>query len=168
MQNIFQIELPFFQIELPMPFTQLRKRFLLANSLLCSLLLLSGTVIAEVNSVFVSSTLDPNAIIITEVDIIFIYDEETLSNLPDTKSAWYSNKRQFTRDAGDKLDIVNVFIPQGFDSEMASLPARRADALKVVVYAYHDDSKATPRDVTQTANVLVEIDPFGIRVSSRD
>jgi hypothetical protein len=146
----------------------LRKQFLSTCAIFCSLFSLSGNVLAEVNSVFISSTLDPNAIIITEVDVIFIYDAETASNLPDTKSAWYSNKRRFTSDAGDKMDIVNIFIPQGFDSEMASLPARRADALKVVVYAYHDDSKATARDITDTTNVLVEIDPFGIRVSSRD
>jgi hypothetical protein len=145
-----------------------RKRCLPACITLYAFFLFSGSVSAEVNSVFISSTLDPNAIIITEVDVIFIYDAETVSNLPDTKSAWYSNKRQFTRNAGDKIDIVNVFIPQGFDSEMTSLPARRAAALKVVVYAYHDDSKAAPRDITDTANVLVEIDPFGIRVSSRD
>ena len=145
-----------------------RKQFLPVSVILYSIFLLSGSVIAEVNSVFISSTLDPNAIIITEVDVVFIYDAETGRNLPDTKSAWYSNKRQFTRNAGDKIDIVNVFIPQGFDSEMTSLPTRRADALKVVVYAYHDDSKAAPRDITDTANVLLEIDPFGIRVSSRD
>jgi|TARA_B110000091_G_scaffold40366_1_gene43640 hypothetical protein len=145
-----------------------KNRFLSACITLYSLFLFSEIVAAEVNSVFISSTLDPNAIIITEVDVIFIYDAETASNLPDTKSAWYSNKRQFTQNAGDKIDIVNVFIPQGFDSEMTSLPARRADALKVVVYAYHGDSKASPRDITDTANVLLEIDPFGIRVSSRD
>ncbi|MBL4580572.1 MAG: hypothetical protein JKY29_02045 [Gammaproteobacteria bacterium] len=145
-----------------------KKPSLLTSTIFCSLFLASGNVASEVNSVFISSKLDPNAIIITEVDVIFIYDAETVSNLPATKSAWYANKRQFTSDAGDKLDLVNIFIPQGFDSEMASLPARRADALKVVVYAYHDDSKATARDITDTANVLIEIDPFGIRVSSRD
>ena len=144
------------------------KKLLPACTLFCSLFLLSSGADAEVNSVFIQSTLDPNAIIITEVDIIFIYDEEIANALPETKSAWYANKRKFTRDAGDKMDIVNIFIPQGFDSEMASLPARRADALKVLIYAYHDDSKAAARDVTDTANVLVAIDPFGIRVSSRD
>ena len=145
-----------------------RKKFPPASIILCSLLLLSGNLAGEVNSVFISSTLDPNAIIVTEVDLIFIYDAETASNIPNIKSAWYSNKRKFTSEAGDKVDIVNIFIPQGFDSEMARLPARRANALKVVVYAYHDDSKAAPREITETANVLIEIDPFGIRVSSRD
>ena len=98
----------------------------------------------------------------------FIYDADTASSITDIKSAWYSNKRNFTSEAENKVDIVNIFIPQGFDSEMAKLPARRANALKVVVYAYHDDSKTTPREITETANVLIEIDPFGIRISSRD
>ena len=146
----------------------LRKHLHPIYVILCALCFCSSGALAEVNSVFISSTLDPNAIIITEVDVIFIYDADTAENLPDTKSAWYSNKRQFTANAGDKMDIVNVFIPQGFDSEMASLPDRRGEALKVVVYAYHDDSKAPPRDITDMANVLVQIDPFGIRVSSRD
>jgi hypothetical protein len=92
-----------------------RKRFLSACAILYSLFLFSGSVAAEVNSVFISSTLDPNAIIITEVDVIFIYDAQTAAKLPDTKSAWYSNKRKFTRDAGDKMDVVNIFVPQGFD-----------------------------------------------------
>ena len=35
-----------------------------------------GSLAAEVESVFISSRLDPNAIIITEVDIIFIYEQE--------------------------------------------------------------------------------------------
>ncbi|MEX0964657.1 MAG: hypothetical protein WDZ52_11525 [Pseudohongiellaceae bacterium] len=130
--------------------------------------ILPGSLLAEVNSVFISSTLDPNAIIITEVDIIFIYDTEIVNTLPDTKSDWYANKRQFSRDAADKMDIVNVFIPQGFDSEMVSLPDRRLEALKVVVYAYHDDSKAAPRDITDSINVLIQIDPFGIRLSERE
>ncbi len=117
---------------------------------------------------YISSRLDPNAIIITEVDIVFIYDAEIANSLPDTKSSWYSSKRQFSNNAGEKIDIVNVFVPQGFDSEMASLPSRRSAALKVLVFAYHDDSKAAPRDITQMSDVAIEIDPFGIRVSERD
>ena len=123
---------------------------------------------AAVDSVRLSSRLDPNAIIITEVDIIFIYDQALIANFPATKSQWYANKRRFTREAGDTVDVVNIFVPQGFDGENASLPARRGDAVKVVVIAYHDDSQAPPVDITDTANVLIEIDPFGIVVSSLD
>ncbi|MEC9218986.1 MAG: hypothetical protein VYA05_06335 [Pseudomonadota bacterium] len=126
-----------------------------------------GSLAAEVESVFISSRLDPNAIIITEVDIIFIYEQEILEGFPATKTLWYSGKRQFIQSVGDKADVVNIFIPQGFDSVMASLPARRAQALKVYVFGQHDASSAAPVDITEIQNVLVEIDQFGIVVSRR-
>ena len=124
--------------------------------------------IAEVNSVQVVSRLDPNAILITETDIVFVYDEELAANFPEDKTAWYSGKRNYTRRAGDKVEVVNVFIPQGFDSTMVSLPTRRAEAIKIFVFAQHDDSKAKPVDITDFTKVLIEIDPFGIRVSETE
>ena len=86
---------------------------------------------AEVNSIHIESQLDPNAIIITQVDIIFVYAQELIDSFPATKTAWYSNQRQFIADAGDRIDIRSVFIPQGFNSETASLPERGAKALKI-------------------------------------
>ena len=135
---------------------------------LLATLFVSEFVVAEVNSVQVISRLDPNAILITETDIVFVYDEELATNFPADKTAWYSGKRNYTRSAGDKVEVINIFIPQGFDSTMASLPERRAEAIKVFVFAQHDDTKAKPVDVTNFAKVLIEIDPFGIRVSETD
>lgn len=133
-----------------------------------SCLLGSGSLLADVNSVFISSRLDPNAIIITEVDVVFVYDQEIIDSFPQTKTQWYSGKRRFTQEAGDRVDIVSIFIPQGFDSTMANLPNRRSDALKVYVFGQHDDSSVAPVDITNFGNVLVEIDQFGIVVSSRN
>jgi len=120
-----------------------------------------------VESVFIQSRLDYNAILITGVDIVFIYDEQTVASLPDTKSDWYSGKRAFIEQAGEAADVVSVFVPQGFDSSMASLPARSDEAVKVFVFGEHDASAAKPVDVTAMDNVLVEIDQFGILVSPR-
>ncbi|MCH7816600.1 MAG: hypothetical protein IIC60_08530 [Proteobacteria bacterium] len=129
-------------------------------------LLWIDTSLAEINSIRVSSRLDPNSITITEVDIVFIYDADIASNFPSTKSAWYSGKFMFTRTAGAAIDIVNIFIPQGFDFVDAILPERKDQAIRVVVFTQHDDSKAQPIDITELVDVLVEIDPFGIIVSS--
>lgn len=123
---------------------------------------------AEVNSVSVRSRLDPNAVLITEIDIIFVFDADIANNFPDSKSSWYSGKRTFTREVGDAVEVVNIFIPQGFDSVEAVLPTRRNEAVKVFIFAYHDDSKAAPIDVTEFGDVSVEIDQFGIRVSKRN
>ena len=123
---------------------------------------------AEVRSVFVQSRLDYNAILITEVDVLFVYDEAVLDGFPATKTDWYSNKRGFLEEAGDSVDLVSIFVPQGFDSEMASLPQRRGEAIKVFIFGQHDSSTRAPIDVTDFENVLVEIDQFGILVSQRN
>ena len=123
--------------------------------------------LAEVDSVHISTRLDYNAILITEVDIVFVYSQELVDSFPQTKTQWYSGKRRFTADAGSDLDVVNVFIPQGFDSAVPTLPARRAEALKVYVFAQHDDANIPPVDVTGFDSVLIEIDQFGIVVSRR-
>lgn len=131
-------------------------------------LLVSSNLGATVDSVFIQSQLDYNAILISGVDIVFIYDEQTLERFPRSKSDWYSSKAEFIDEAGDQIDVVSVFIPQGFDSEMASLPERRQQALKVYIYGQHDASDAAPVDVTDMEDVLVQIDQFGILVSSRN
>ena len=72
------------------------------------------------------------------------YDQEILDEFPSTKTAWYSNQRRFISEAGDKIDLVSVFIPQGFDSQTVSLPKRGVDSLRTFVFAQHDDSHAPP------------------------
>jgi hypothetical protein len=139
------------------------------SRLAAALALLFGMTPAQaVDSVFIQSQLDYNAILISGVDIVFIYDEQILAQFPDNKSAWYSAKGQFIEQAGEQADVVSIFIPQGFDSEMASLPERRDQALKVFIYGQHDASDASPVDVTTMDDVLVQIDQFGILVSSRN
>lgn len=145
------------------------------SSLILSLCLLVGlsttlsaaSATSSVESVAVRSRLDPNAILITEIDVVFVYDAALIDQIPDSKKAWYGNKRNITRKAGEGLDVVNLFIPQGFDSDRLSLPERRGEALQVIVFAYHDSADAKPIDITDLKNVLVEVDTFGIRVSAQ-
>lgn len=88
--------------------------------------------------------------------------------IPDTKSAWYGGKRQLLESSGDSIDVVNLFIPQGFDSSMLSLPERRGEALKVFVFGQHDVSTRAPIDISAMENVQVEINQFGIVVTPRN
>ena len=129
---------------------------------------LTGTAQGEVQSLFIQSRLDYNAILITEVDVVFVYDDSVLENFPTTKTGWYSNKRSLLESAGDNIDLVSIFVPQGFDSEMASLPQRRGQAIKVFVFGQHDSSTREPIEITDFETVLVEIDQFGILVSQND
>ncbi len=111
------------------------------------------------------SRLDPNAITITEVDIIFVYDGELAQNFPPTKKDWYAGKFVLTQSAGTNMDVVNTFIPQGFDATEPPLPERKDAAIRILVFALHDESATKAFDITGFDNALIEIDPFGIRVS---
>ncbi len=130
------------------------------------LTVLAAQAAAAVESIQIRSRLDPNAIEITGIDVLFLYDEATAARIPATKSAWYGNRRALTRELGDEFDLVSTFIPQGFDSAAVSLPDRAADAIRVLVFAEHAASGAAPVDITEMTAVLIEIDPFGIRVSA--
>ena len=132
------------------------------------ILLASNSILGEVTSIHISSRLDPNAIIITQVDIIFVYNQDMIDRFPATKTEWYSTQRRFIAEAGENIDLVSVFIPQGFDSETASLPEKKSEALKVYVFAQHDDSESPPIDITNLGNILIEIDEFGILVTRRN
>ena len=120
---------------------------------------------AELERVFLKSRMDPNAITITEVDIVFLYDEMLINEFPKTKSRWYSMRRTLTQRYGDKMDVVSVFVPQGFDSETVSLPQEKNQAVKVYVIAQHDDGSVAPVDVTNRKDITVFIDGFGIIVT---
>ena len=85
------------------------------------------------------------------------------------KVVLYTHSENKITDKADKSTaIVHIFIHLGFDSVMARLPKRSLEALKVVIFAEHEDSKAQPQDITDLDNVLVEIDQFGIRISRRE
>jgi len=92
---------------------------------------------ASLASVDIKSNLDPNAITITEIDIVFLYDQALVDAFPATKSRWYSLRRTLTRRWGDSMDVVSVFITLGFDSDTAILPGRGLDAVKVYVIGQH-------------------------------
>lgn len=130
------------------------------------LILVPAQAAAAVESILIRSRLDPNAIEITGIDVLFVYDGATASRIPAIKSAWYANRRSLTRELGEALDLVSTFVPQGFDSARPTLPERAAEAIRVLVFAEHEASETAPVDITEMSRVLIEIDPFGIRVSA--
>ena len=130
------------------------------------LVVVPAQAVTAVESILIRSRLDPNAIEITGIDVLFLYDEATAVQIPGTKSAWYANRRSLTRELGEAFDLVSTFIPQGFDSARPTLPERAGEAIRVLVFAEHEASETAPVDITEMPRVLIEIDPFGIRVSA--
>ena len=91
---------------------------------------------------------------------MFAYDQDIIAKFPSSKTAWHSNQRRFISKAGDKIDLISVFIPQGFDSESVSPTKRKNDAPKTFVFSQHGDSEVPPIDISSFERVLKEIDEF--------
>ena len=137
---------------------------------LLALLWLSIPSVSAQNSlerVNVSSLLDFNAILITEVDVIFIYDDALVDAMPGTKSDWYRDKYDLLKQGAEKIEVVTVSAPQGFVSDVARLPDRHAEAVQILVAAYHEQTDVKLHDVTQYQRVRVDIDSFGILVTGQ-
>jgi hypothetical protein len=121
----------------------------------------------QVSSVEVLSMLDFNAILITEVDVVFVYDQQLAAELADTKGGWYSQKYNLTEDQAAALDQVTISVPQGFNSANVNIPERSATAIRVFAAAYHESQSTPIHDLTELNNVLIQIDEFGIVVSEK-
>jgi len=141
-----------------------------AALVILSLAVLPTSVQAEnsLRSVLIQSLLDFNAILITEVDVVFVYDEATAAQMPTTKGEWYAEKYDLLKDDPAELDVITTSIPQGFDSASLSLPENSADAVIIFAVAYHEGQGVEIHDLTAMERSLIQIDQFGIRVSARD
>ena len=121
----------------------------------------------SLNSVRIQSLLDFNAILITEVDVVLVYDQAMTEQLPDTKGGWYSTKYDLLRDEADGVEVITTSIPQGFDSVMVNLPENSQAAMKIFAVGYHEAQNTPIHDMTGFESSLIRIDEFGILVSGQ-
>lgn len=122
---------------------------------------------SALESVRISSRMDLNSILISGVDIVFFYDDSIAGAEPMTAFSWYSRKRQLRETQGERFDIVNTVIPQGFDSATPALPERHREAVRVLVFSEHQNPQSAAFDITAMTHVQIEIDQFGLLVSER-
>ena len=142
------------------------------TTVLCALsvLILPHQVQAENNlrSVFIQSLLDFNAILITEVDVVLVYDAATAAQMATTKGEWYAQKYDLLKDDPEELHVITTSIPQGFDSASLSLPENSAQAVRIFAVAYHEAQGVAIHDMTEMERSLIQIDQFGIRVTANN
>jgi hypothetical protein len=119
----------------------------------------------EVSEISVSSRLDFNNILITEVDLVFIYDQQLADQISVLKGEWYTQKYELLQNDTDGIDVVTIYIPQGFNSANVRLPEGSTDALRVFAVGYHESLDSPVHDLSNRNRVLVEIDEFGLLVS---
>ena len=121
----------------------------------------------QLSDINISSRLDFNAILITEVDLVFVFDQRLADQLPTLKGQWYSQKYDLMRDGTAGLTVITISAPQGFDSANVNLPQQSTEAVRVFAVGYHEAQETPVHDLTGRKRVLVEIDEFGLLVSEQ-
>jgi hypothetical protein len=122
----------------------------------------------ELAQVRLSSLLGLDTILITQVDVVFVYDEALSRELPATKGEWYSLVDEMPADYAARMDVVTTDIPQGFYAQTLVLPDRAREAVRVFAVAYHQSLGTPVRDLTAMRRALIQIDEFGILVSDEN
>ncbi|MBL4819708.1 MAG: hypothetical protein JKY98_01780 [Gammaproteobacteria bacterium] len=134
-------------------------------SLLCFAITPAAIADNGISSIKILSRLDYNAIVITEVDLVFVYDQQLAEQLPTLKGEWYSQKYDLLKNDQSGMEVITISIPQGFDSQDVILPDQSTKAVRVFAAGYHDAQDMPVSDLTRWTRVLIEIDAFGILVS---
>lgn len=137
---------------------------------LVPVILLSASAQADndINSIRITSLLGLDTILISQVDVVFVYDEEVARALPATKGDWYSLVDELPDAYTAQMDILTTDIPQGFYAQNLVLPERSGEAVSVFAVAYHQSLSTPVSDLTSLQQVLIQIDEFGILISEQN
>ena len=89
--------------------------------------------LAALMDIHVESGADANFNNATRVDLVWVYDQATLSALPRTAPRWFSDRDQLMSQLGSALDVVRIDMPP-VSMVRPALPVRHGKAIAVLAY----------------------------------
>ena len=99
---------------------------------------------SRLRSVDVVAQVDANQNSATAHDIVFVFDEAALEQLPATSPEWFKRKSLLTDELGNAIGILSLEITPGSVIK-PSLPPKHDQAIAVFSYAYYMDRAGHPR-----------------------
>ncbi|MCH7817774.1 MAG: hypothetical protein IIC60_14520 [Proteobacteria bacterium] len=99
-----------------------------------------------------------------EVDIVFVYSEAVLNQLPFEQFAWISTREEQIARFGNNIDVLSFTIAAGYDQSEVALPERQGEAIAVMVFASHADPVAEGIDITGESEIVLMVESWGISV----
>lgn len=100
----------------------------------------------------------------SEVDILFVYDDSLLNQLPFTQFDWISSKDEYLDREDKLLELVQFNIVADSELQEVPLPHRHNQAVGILVFASHEDPVAEAIDISFETNILLQIESYGINV----
>lgn len=122
------------------------KRIFLASPILFAALLCacSSTPKTKVKSIQVTAETGANQNTSTALDIVFVYDTNAASMLPQTGPDWFDKKAALTGGLATSIDVVPLQIPPA-TTFTVPLPARHAKAIGVYSFPNYLSAAGQPR-----------------------
>lgn len=105
----------------------------------------------------------------TELDLVFIYQEDIAKTLPVDAPTWFTQRSAILAKYAGQLDVVSLEVPPGYVIESVQLPDRHGDALQVQAYAnYVPAGGQYPLVLTHLKNVVLTLQEDQVVFSSGD
>jgi len=101
---------------------------------------------------------------ISDVDVLFVYDNTLLNQLPFTQFDWISSKEEYLDGADNQLELVQFKITAQSELQQVSVSQQQNQAIGILVFASHEDPVAEAIDITSETKILLQIESYGINV----
>ena len=102
---------------------------------------------------------DPNLHFAISIDVVFIYNPETVSLFDKLDGNQWSKTKQFIlAGRGSEIDVLQWQLVAGFEDRSRVLPENHEKAVKVLAFMNYPGSEATSVEITQfvSPRLLVE------------
>lgn len=132
----------------------------------CSLLPHSGGDRTQLVSVRVVAAPDAKASSATALDLVFVYDANTLHLIPGDAPEWFERKASLMQGMGRDVDVVSLQLPPASAVDPVKLPSRHGQAIAVYAFADYPASGGRARmDLGGYRHATVWLERSAVRLS---
>jgi type VI secretion system protein len=102
----------------------------------------------------------------TALDLVFVYDKNSLAMLPKTGPEWFAQKQALINGLGPSIDVVSLQVPPATMVVPVQLPKRAGDAVAVYGFANYQSADGQARcDITQYHHAVIWLAATQIQIS---
>lgn len=102
----------------------------------------------------------------TALDMVFVYDKNSIALLPKTGPEWFAQKQALLNGLGPSIEVVSLQVPPATVVDPVRLPKRAGDAVAVYGFADYLSADGQARfDITQFRHAVIWLAATQIQIS---
>lgn len=104
----------------------------------------------------------------TALDLVFVYDKNSVAMLPKSGPEWFAQKAALQNGLGKTIDVVALQVPPATVIDPVKLPKRAGKALSVYVFAnYLAPAGQARADLTQFRHAVIWLAPAQVTITEQ-